>query len=173
MLATDEQEFTADRTIVVQRTFDRIRDSVLRSVSVSREFDYHSRQEAVDKIHAMTVQVGTPKLLRNKKFLKEMYKDITNRKLSEKQKAAAEIAFKAYEETWPTSGTGVQKVVATEPEKAEACPQPATFRLRGTSFLFTYSWDFFQKAFPDGSATDCCKSRGTLEVAGKLGSAAG
>ena len=76
MLATDEQEFTADRTIVVQRMFDRIRDSVLRSVSVSREFDYHSRQEAVDKIHAMTVQVGTPKLLRNKKFLKEMYKDI-------------------------------------------------------------------------------------------------
>ena len=67
----------------------------------------------------------------------EMYKDITARKFSKKQKTTAEKAFKAYEETWPASGTGAQKVVATEPERAEAFPQLAVFRLRGTNFRFT------------------------------------
>ena len=47
----------------------------------------------------------------------------------------------------------MQKVVATELEKAEASPQPAAFRLRGNSFLFTCNWDFFRKPFLDGSAT--------------------
>ena len=112
------------------------------------------RQKLVKELRGVARACGAEQVRDDvgREKVKEMFQDINTRKLSDKQKAAAEKAFKAYEETWPTSGTGVQKVVATEPEKAEASPQPATFRLRGTSFLFTYNWDFFQKAFPDGSA---------------------
>ena len=113
------------------------------------------RQELVKQLRVVARAFGAEQVRDDvgREKVKEMYKDITNRKLSEKQKAAAEKAFKAYEETWPTSGTGVQKVVATELEKAEASPQPAAFRLRGNSFLFTCNWDFFRKPFLDGSAT--------------------
>ena len=56
--------------------FSRIRDSVGYSVSVSRSYDYYSRQTAIDKIHAMSLQVGSPDILRDRKFLKLMYKDL-------------------------------------------------------------------------------------------------
>ena len=34
------------------------------------------------------------------------------------------------------------------------------FRMRGTSFLLTYNWDFLSRAFPDG--TPCCASVSAL-----------
>jgi len=75
-----EQGVTEERKISVQRIFDRIRDSVLLSISMSDQFDYHGRQAAITKIRTMTIQVGTPSLLRDRKFLKLMYKDISVQK---------------------------------------------------------------------------------------------
>ena len=74
------QELTDEREVVVHRMFSRIRDSVGHRVSVSREFDYFARQTAIDKLHAMSIQIGTPDLLRDRKFLKIMYKDMSVQK---------------------------------------------------------------------------------------------
>jgi predicted metalloendopeptidase len=45
-------------------------------VSISRAFDYFSRQAAIDKLHAMSIQIGTPDIIRDRKFLKILYKDL-------------------------------------------------------------------------------------------------
>ena len=55
--------------------------------------------------------------------------------------AKATEAFQSYEATWGD-------------EKADQEKEPkdlATVRLRGKIFLFSYNWDFFNKAFPDGT----------------------
>lgn len=75
-----DNDFKHDREGVVQRMFARIRDSVGHRVSVSRAYDYYSRQAAIDKLHAMSIQVGTPDILRDRKFLKIMYKDLAVQK---------------------------------------------------------------------------------------------
>ena len=59
------------------KMFSRIRDSVGHQVVASRQFDFFTRQNAIDKLHAMSVQVGTPSILRDRKFLKIMYKDLS------------------------------------------------------------------------------------------------
>lgn len=71
------QDLTEEREAVVTNMFSRIRDSVGHRVSVSQQFDYFTRQTAIDKLHAMSVQVGTPDILRDRKFLKIMYKDLS------------------------------------------------------------------------------------------------
>ena len=68
---------TDEREAAVHKMFSRIRDSVGHRVSVSREFDYFTRQTAIDKLHAMSIQVGTPDILRDRKFLKITYKDLS------------------------------------------------------------------------------------------------
>ena len=70
-------EDLTDREVVVYRMFSRIRDSVGHQVSASRQFNYFTRQTAIDKLHAMGIQIGTPAILRDRKFLKIMYKDLT------------------------------------------------------------------------------------------------
>ena len=57
-------------------------------------------------------------------------------------KKDAEKAFRAYEATF-----SAEDPMSTPPLVKAA----AGFRLRGKSFLFTYNWDFFNKALPDGS----------------------
>ena len=59
------------------------------------------RQELVKQLRGVARACGAEQVRDDvgREKVKEMYKDITNRKLSEKQKAAAEKAFKAYEET--------------------------------------------------------------------------
>ena len=69
-----------DREVVVYRMFSRIRDSVGHQVSASRQFNYFTRQTAIDKLHAMGIQIGTPAILRDRKFLKIMYKDLSVQK---------------------------------------------------------------------------------------------
>ena len=66
-----------EREVVLQRVFSRIRDSVGHKVSVSTHFDYFTRQTAIDKLHAMSIQIGTPNILKDRKFLKIMYKDLS------------------------------------------------------------------------------------------------
>ena len=51
------------------------------------------------------------------------------------QKAAVAAAFKAYEDTWPPE----------EEDEQDDEDEVVGFRLRGTSFLLTYNWDFFGK----------------------------
>jgi len=63
---------------------------------------------------------------------------------SAEDKARAAEAFKAYEATWPAEE-------AEEEGSEEEVEEQKTFRLRGTSFLLTYNWDFFGKDFPDGT----------------------
>ena len=79
--------------------------------------------------------------------VREMYKNITTRKLSEKQKATAEKAFKADEETWPASGTGARKVVATEPERAEAFPQLRLLDFEAPAFALPRTGISFKMLF--------------------------
>ena len=57
------------------------------------------------------------------------------------QKAAVAAAFKAYEDTWPPE----------EEDEQYDEDEVVGFRLRGTSFLLTYNWDFFGKYFLDGT----------------------
>ena len=49
-------------------------------VTSSGSLDYYARQAAVDKLAGMTVQVGTPDILTDRKFLKIMYKDLSVQK---------------------------------------------------------------------------------------------
>ena len=71
------QELKDEREVVIQRVFSRLRDSVGHKVSVSTQFDYFTRQTAIDKLHAMSIQIGTPNILKDRKFLKIMYKDLS------------------------------------------------------------------------------------------------
>ena len=57
-------------------------------------------------------------------------------------KAAASAAFAAYLATYGEAG-GAEEEGGNEEEEEKG------FRLRGTSFLFTYNWGFFGKPFPD------------------------
>jgi len=75
-----DESLTKNRAEVVQTMFARVRDTVGHRVSVSRAYDYYSRQAAIDKLHAMSIQVGTPDILRDRKFLKIMYKDLAVQK---------------------------------------------------------------------------------------------
>jgi len=59
----------------VQRIFAGLRQAVSSKVSASHAFDFHGRQAALDKLNNMKVQVGTPDILQDRKFLKIMYKD--------------------------------------------------------------------------------------------------
>ena len=56
------------------------------------------------------------------------------------------VAFRAYEDTWPPEEQG------DDDEEGPPGDPVAGFRLRGTSFLLTYNWDFFGADFPDGTA---------------------
>ena len=71
---------THNRVGVVQRMFVSIREAVRRRVTSSGSLDYYERQAAVDKLAGMTVQVGTPDILTDRKFLKIMYKDLSVQK---------------------------------------------------------------------------------------------
>lgn len=64
-------------------------------------------------------------------------------------KASARRAFKEYEATWTVAEGGRETSTPQEPQ--DQSPGGA-YRLRGKSFLFTYNWDFLQKALPDGTA---------------------
>ena len=48
-----------DRVGEVQRMFAGLREAVAARVADSTTFSYHSRQAAVDKLHAMGVQVSS------------------------------------------------------------------------------------------------------------------
>ena len=82
-----------DRVGEVQRIFAGVRQAVASRVAASSAFDYHSRQAAVDKLHAMGVQVGTPDILQDRKFLKIMYKDFSVQKTDFFQNILYGMAF--------------------------------------------------------------------------------
>ena len=67
---------TKDRLAPVLKMFDSLKDSPGRRIYVSRAFDYYTRQATIDKLHAMSIQVGTPDILQDRKFLKIMFKDM-------------------------------------------------------------------------------------------------
>ena len=75
-----EQSYSLNRAGVVQRMFAGVRDSVREFVINSRAYDYYSRQAAFEKLRTMTIQVGTPDILLDRKFLKIMYKDLSVQK---------------------------------------------------------------------------------------------
>ena len=62
------------------------------------------------------------------------------------EKAKARDAYRAYAATWPAPDGPL-------PLAAQQVPNPdrGQVRLRGTSFLLTYNWDFFHAPFPDGT----------------------
>ena len=68
------------RLNAVEEMFGRVRAAVGSRLAASRSYDYYSRQAAIDKLHAMSVQVGTPDILTDRKFLKIMYKDLAVQK---------------------------------------------------------------------------------------------
>ena len=61
-------------------------------------------------------------------------------------KRDAETAFKLYTDTFTTAAASDGPVPQAAGESASV-----GFRLRGRSFLFTYNYDFFNKALPDGT----------------------
>ncbi|QQP56615.1 Uncharacterized protein FKW44_001333, partial [Caligus rogercresseyi] len=62
---------------IVKRLFDYIKHTVAKSVSVSNHFeDYESRRAAIGKLKNMSIQIGTPEFLRDRKNLKTLYKDL-------------------------------------------------------------------------------------------------
>ena len=78
---------------VVQRMFVGIRDALRSRLSSSSVLDYYSRQAAMDKLSGMTVQVGTPDILTDRKFLKIMYKDLSVQKTDFFQNIQYGMAF--------------------------------------------------------------------------------
>jgi predicted metalloendopeptidase len=65
-----------ERHRVAKKLFDYLKHNVARSISVSAAYDYPSRRAAIGKLKNMTVQVGTPDFLRDRKYLKFMFKDL-------------------------------------------------------------------------------------------------
>ena len=61
------------REPLVTKIFDYIKHNVAKSVSVSASYDYASRRAAMAKLKNMTVQVGSPGFLLDRKYLKVMY----------------------------------------------------------------------------------------------------
>ena len=70
------------------------RDALRQRVSSSAYLDYYARQAALDKLAAMTVQVGTPDILTDRKFLKIMYKDLSVQKTDFFQNMQYGMAFR-------------------------------------------------------------------------------
>ena len=75
-----EKAVSHNRVGVVHRMFAGVKDAVRQQVMNSRAYDYYSRQAAFEKLRTMTVQVGTPDILLDRKFLKIMYKDLSVQK---------------------------------------------------------------------------------------------
>lgn len=61
------------RQKVAEKLFDYLKHNIARSISVSSAYDYPARRAAISKLKNMTVQVGTPDFLRDRKYLKFMY----------------------------------------------------------------------------------------------------
>ena len=66
----------SERERVAKKLFDYLKHNIARSISVSSAYDYPARRAAISKLKNMTVQVGTPDFLRDRKYLKFMYKDL-------------------------------------------------------------------------------------------------
>ena len=86
-----------------------------------------------------------PKDTASRDKFRELAFGVEDSAADEALKAQAAAAFRAYEETWPAEPEG-------DDEAGEEDEAVGGFRLRGTSFLLTYNWDFFGKDFPDGTA---------------------
>ena len=66
-----------------------------------------------------------------------------------RQSAGPEAAKTSAESTWTKYEATFSQTAASQDEQET---QPAnSFRLRGKSFLFTYNWDFLNRALPDGT----------------------
>ena len=66
-----------ERHRVAKKLFDYLKHNIARSISVSAAYDYPARRAAINKLKNMTVQVGTPDFLRDRKYLKFLYKDLS------------------------------------------------------------------------------------------------
>ena len=64
------------RQKVAKKLFDYIKHNVMKSVTLSNNYDYPTRRAALDKLKNMTIQIGTPDFLLDKAYLKIMYKDL-------------------------------------------------------------------------------------------------
>ncbi|TRY64311.1 hypothetical protein TCAL_00498 [Tigriopus californicus] len=72
-LYAQQKPYLRERQTVVKKLFDYIKHNVAKSVSVSDSYDYVSRRAAMNKLKNMTVQIGTPEFLLDRKYLKLMY----------------------------------------------------------------------------------------------------
>ena len=93
LILFQDDSLSQNRVGVVQRMFVGIRDAVRTRLSSSSSLDYYSRQAAMDKLSGMTVQVGTPDILTDRKFLKIMYKDLSVQKTDFFQNIQYGMAF--------------------------------------------------------------------------------
>merc|ERR1719471_2772683 len=75
-LERDDAAAARERQPLAQKLFDYVKHNVAKSVSVSDGYDYASRRAAMTKLKNMTVQVGTPRFLLDRQYLKLMYKDL-------------------------------------------------------------------------------------------------
>ena len=66
------------------------------------------------------------------------------------RQAEAETWFKAYDATF-IEGDAAAPQAAAEPQRDVR--ETAPFRMRGSSFLLTYNWKFYELPLPDGTAT--------------------
>lgn len=76
MVAEQGRLGETERRSVAKKLFDYLKHNIARSISVSSDYDYPSRRAAIAKLKNMTVQVGTPDFLRDRKYLKILYKDL-------------------------------------------------------------------------------------------------
>ena len=91
--------------------------------------------------HARACNVAVVSDTSGRKLVTEMMERIRAASGPTKAKEDAEKEFKLYEQTFQDEAP-----LPAPPLQAAA----VGFRLRGKSFLFTYNWDFFNKALPDG-----------------------
>ena len=69
------------------------------------------------------------------------------------QKTRAAELLVDYDKTWEGEAAPAPPAAAAAPGAHAGSPpvQAQGFRMRGTSFLFTYNWRFFSRALPDGT----------------------
>ena len=105
------------------------------------------RKEAVQELRALARDCGVDRVRddASREKVMQMVGEIRKQRPGQEMLAKLENAFSKYQGTFAEA----ENVAAAA--GAASAASARDFRLRGTSFLFTYNWDFLNKPLPDGT----------------------
>ena len=125
---------------------------------------HEQRKKVVRDLSKLAQECGCQRLHEDagRKKVAALVTAVRDSSATSQQKARLRRLFTKYEKTFlctepctkpaKSSQQGTQSKVKPAPVQAAVVePEQSPQRLRGTSFLNTYNWDFFGEAFPDGT----------------------